>query len=74
LIPRDFTGQRLTALAGLGGLLLTPPLLWLVDHPGRIFGIPVLYAWIFGVWAMLILLMALAVEWRHPAPPDEPKA
>lgn len=73
MIPRDFTGQRLTALAVLGGLLFTPPLLWLVDHPGRLLGIPVLFLWLFGVWALLILLMALVVERQHPAPPDEPK-
>jgi hypothetical protein len=25
-------------------------------------GVPVLYAWIFGVWAVLIVLMARAVR------------
>jgi peptidoglycan/LPS O-acetylase OafA/YrhL len=72
MIPRDFTAQRLTALAALGALLLTPPLIWLVDHPARIAGVPVLYLWAFGVWALLIGLMALVVERRSPAPPTEP--
>jgi hypothetical protein len=74
MLPRDLTGQRLAALAVLGWLLLTPPLLALVDHPGRVLGVPVLYAWMFGVWALLILAMAVIVERRGDTPPDGPEA
>jgi hypothetical protein len=64
MIPRDLTGQRLAALALLGWLLLTFPLLSLVNHPVRVLGVPVLYAWLFGAWALLIAAMALVVERR----------
>ena len=53
---------RLVALAMLGCLLFNYPFLALFNRPGTIFGIPVLYAWIFGVWTALIVLMAGAVE------------
>ena len=53
---------RLVALAMLGSLLFNFPLLALFNRPGTVFGIPVLYAWIFGAWITLIALMAIAVE------------
>ena len=53
---------RLVALAMLGSLLFNFPLLALFNQPGTVFGIPVLYAWIFGAWIALIALMAIAVE------------
>jgi len=46
----------------LGSLLFNFPLLALFNRPGTVFGIPVLYAWIFGAWIALIALMAIAVE------------
>jgi hypothetical protein len=53
---------RLVALAILGGLLFNYPILALFNRPGTFLGIPLLYAWIFGAWAVLIALMARAVE------------
>lgn len=50
------------ALFLLGFLLLNYPLLNLFAGPVRIFGIPVLYAYVFAVWALLIGLMVLVVE------------
>lgn len=52
----------LVALAMLGSLLFNFPLLALFNRPATFLGIPVLYAWIFGAWIVLIVLMALAVE------------
>ena len=57
-------GQRLAALFVLGCLLFNYPLLQLFARDGAIFGIPVLYCYIFGAWAALIGLMALVVERR----------
>jgi hypothetical protein len=54
--------ERLVALFVLGCLLLTYPLLALFNVGGTVFGIPLLYAWLFGAWALLIALMALAVS------------
>jgi len=53
---------RLVVLAMLGCVLFNYPILALFNRPGTFFGVPVLYAWIFGAWTVLILLMARAVE------------
>jgi len=60
----EITGQRLVALSMLGCLLFNYPLLALFNRPGFLFGIPVLYAYIFAAWGLLILLVAVAVESR----------
>jgi hypothetical protein len=57
-------GQRLAALFLLGCLLFNYPLLQLFARDGTVFGIPLLYCYMFGAWAALIGLMALAVERR----------
>jgi len=62
---RAVQAQRLVALFVLGCLLFSYPLLSLFNTGGVIFGIPVLYAYLFSVWAALIALMILVVErWR----------
>jgi hypothetical protein len=53
---------RLIALCMLGCLLFNYPILALFNRPATFLGIPVLYAWIFGAWTVLIVLMARAVE------------
>ena len=65
MIRPSIKGQRLVALFLLGALLLNYPLLNLFAGPGRVLGIPVLYAYIFSTWALLIGLMALVVEKRN---------
>jgi hypothetical protein len=55
-------GQRLTALCLLGFVLFNYPILALFNLPTAVLGIPVLYAWIFCAWAVLIALMAWVVE------------
>jgi len=54
--------QRLVALFLLGCLLFNYPLLSLFNNPVEIFGIPLLYAYLFAVWGLLIALMALVTE------------
>jgi hypothetical protein len=56
--------QRFIALCILGVLLFNYPILALFNVPGTLFGVPVLYAYMFGAWAGLIGLMALAVRSR----------
>ncbi len=53
---------RLVALCMLGCLLFNYPVLALFNVRGALLGIPVLYAYIFIAWALLIALMALVVE------------
>jgi len=59
--PGSRTG-RLVALAMLGCVLFNYPILALFNRPAAFFGVPVLYAWIFGAWTALIVLMAHVVE------------
>jgi len=55
-------GQRLVALCMLGMLLFNFPVLALFNVPGTLFGVPVLYAYIFMAWAAMIALMAMVAE------------
>ncbi len=56
------TGQRLAAIFLMGCILLNYPILSLFTRPGGIAGIPLLYVYLFGAWALLIGLMALVIE------------
>jgi hypothetical protein len=64
MIRSSIKGQRLAALFLLGCLLFNYPLLSLFAGHWEIFGVPLLYIYIFGAWALFIGLMALAVEIR----------
>ena len=52
-------GQRFVALCALGFLLFNYPVLALFNVSGAFFGVPILYAYIFIAWALLIGLMAI---------------
>ncbi len=65
MIRPSIKGQRLVALFLLGLLLFNYPLLDLFARSGQVLGIPVLYVYVFVVWALLIALMALVVENRN---------
>ena len=56
--------QRMIALCMLGCVLFNFPILALFNVPGTFFGVPVLYAYIFIAWALLIALMAWVIERR----------
>ena len=53
---------RLACTFLAGCLLFSFPLMALFNVPGRIFGIPVLYAYLFAAWVLLILLVAKLME------------
>jgi len=63
-------GERLVAVFMLGVLLLTPPFLGIFNTPTRVFGIPVLYLYLFAAWVLLIAIVAATVE--RSGPDDEP--
>ena len=63
--------KRLVALFLLGCVLLNYPILSLVNLEILIFGIPLLYIYIFGVWCLLIALTALTTLFRPKAGPDD---
>jgi hypothetical protein len=58
-------GQRFVALCMFGLLLFNYPILALFNVSGTVFGVPVLYAYIFIAWAALIAVMALVAETDH---------
>ena len=58
-------GQRLIALFILGCLLFNYPVLSLFNVAAMFLGVPVLYAYIFAAWAILVALMGLAAEARR---------
>jgi hypothetical protein len=55
-------GPRLVAVFLLGLLLFNYPLLALFNRAATVFGIPLLYAYIFMAWALLIGLLAAVIE------------
>jgi hypothetical protein len=55
-------GQRFVAVCMLGTVLFNYPILAVFNVAGTFFGVPVLYAYIFIAWALLIALMAMIAE------------
>lgn len=55
-------GPRLLAVFLLGVLLFNYPLVALFNVRATVLGIPVLYAYLFSAWAVLILLVAIIME------------
>lgn len=51
--------ERLVALALFGFLLFNYPLLSLFSTEDTVLGVPLLYAYLFASWGLLIGLMAL---------------
>ena len=58
----DATGQRLVAIFLMGCVLFNYPILSLFSRPAALAGVPLLYAYIFGAWVLLIALMTWVIE------------
>ena len=58
---RDKT-PRLAGAAALGFLLFNYPLLAVFDRDIRVLGVPLLWAYLFSVWAALIAIAAVIVR------------
>lgn len=56
------TGERLIVLFLLGVFLFNPPLLSIFDVPRALFGIPLLYVYLFACWGALLLLVTFIIE------------
>jgi len=54
--------QRFVALCMLGVVLFNFPVLALFNVGGSILGIPVLYAYIFAAWALMIAFLCWLAE------------
>jgi hypothetical protein len=55
-------GQHFIALCMFGMLMFNYPILALFNVPSTLFGIPVLYAYVFIAWGALIASMAYLAE------------
>jgi hypothetical protein len=61
---QELKGKQLAALFFIGCLLFNYPLLSLFSTDELIWGIPILYIFIFVAWAALIGLMAIVIEYN----------
>ncbi|WP_324384140.1 hypothetical protein [Zoogloea sp.] len=62
MIKATLMGQRLVAVFVLGCVLANFPVLSIFNDDGAWQGIPLLYLYVFGLWAAVIVLMAWIVE------------
>jgi len=61
------TGERLFFLFLIGVFLFNPPALSIFDVPRQVFGIPLLYLYLFACWGALLLLVVFIIErWGGP--------
>ncbi len=59
---RHARGDRIVALFLLGVIAFNAPVLFAFDVARFVFGIPVLYVYLFAAWAGLLILMALSAR------------
>lgn len=59
---RGIRGQRMICIFLLGVALFNFPILAVFNVRATLFGVPMLFAYLFLAWAVLILLMYLAIE------------
>ena len=59
---RGARAARLACLFMLGCLLFNYPVLALFNVPGSVFGVPILYAYLFAAWGLLVALLAVLME------------
>lgn len=63
-MDEDRTPTRLVVLAAVGFALFNYPLLRVADVPVLVLGLPVLWVYMFVVWTVLIVLVALTTRKR----------
>ena len=59
MLPSERSNERLLALALCGAICLNYPFMSLFNKASTLFGIPVLYLYLFLVWSGFILLVTL---------------
>jgi hypothetical protein len=66
--------ERALAIFFLALLAFSPALLVVFSRHAFLFGVPVLYVYLFGVWGGVILCVALNSFPHDTAPPNDDKA
>jgi uncharacterized membrane-anchored protein len=64
MLKRSLRDSRLVALFILGCVALFHPLVSLFSRDAAVFGIPVLYLYLYGIWAALVVLAWLVAAGR----------
>ena len=64
MTPESKKNKRLVALFLFGCVLLNYPIISLFNLNVFVFGLPLLYIYIFGIWGLLILLSAWVTRVR----------
>ena len=72
MLSRTYLGERLTFLFIVGLAGLQYPILSLVNLSETVAGIPILYLYLFVVWAVFIGLMIVLMELRQKRTEDDP--
>lgn len=54
--------ERCVGLFLLSFVSVMPPILGIFSKPATLFGLPLLYVWLFAVWGAVILLAARTAE------------
>lgn len=54
--------QRLVACTLLAALAFNAPLLWLFDVAVSVAGVPLVFLYLFGIWAAVLAVLAWVVE------------
>lgn len=62
MTPENRKSKRLVALFLFGFVLLNYPILSLLNLNIAVFGLPLVYIYIFGIWGLLIFLSALVMH------------
>ena len=62
MTPENKKSKRLVALFLFGFVLLNYPILSLLNINVTVFGLPLVYIYIFGIWGLLIFLSALVMS------------
>ena len=68
-----YISDRLIALFLLGVLAISPPLLAVFRAEAFVFGMPLLFFYLFAAWAALVGFLALIIEARRAEMPDPPE-
>lgn len=59
---RGLAGQRLVVVFLIGAMLYNYPVLSLFDRAALFLGVPVLFVYMFAVWAALVVIIAWISE------------
>jgi hypothetical protein len=62
IVKSRIRGQRLIAAFLFGCLVFNYPILALFNRAGTVYGIPVLFVYIFAIWLLLIAVMMFIIE------------